>query len=151
MVDMEAMTMKGCSASSQFPTLLEPHHQIALCHIQDTCRVEALPFCRGAVGVFYSPSQLGKREPVPLYDIYIERNNSIQIFLFIIVHICISPGNIGNVEYSFIAITHMSTLNLIGNTWQSSISGTNRIVQLFTKDCFYWFFELIKLCANQLH
>ena len=34
-------------------------HQIVYCHIQDTHGVEVLPLCRGAIGVFYSPSRLG--------------------------------------------------------------------------------------------
>ena len=36
-VELGAMAMKGYSAFPKAPALLEPHHQIVLCHIQDTC------------------------------------------------------------------------------------------------------------------
>ena len=35
-VDLGAMAMKGYSKFPKAPALLEPHHQIVLCHIQDT-------------------------------------------------------------------------------------------------------------------
>ena len=35
-VDLAAMAMKGCSIFPKAPALLEPHHQIVSCHIQDT-------------------------------------------------------------------------------------------------------------------
>ena len=35
-VDLGVMAMKGYSAFPKAPVLLEPHHQIVLCHIQDT-------------------------------------------------------------------------------------------------------------------
>ena len=35
-VDLGAMAMKGLSAFPKAPASLEPHHQIVLCHIQDT-------------------------------------------------------------------------------------------------------------------
>ena len=35
-VELGAMAMKGYSAFPNAPALLEPHHQIVLCHIQDT-------------------------------------------------------------------------------------------------------------------
>ena len=35
-VDLGAMAMKGYSAFPKAPALLEPHHQIVQCHIQDT-------------------------------------------------------------------------------------------------------------------
>ena len=38
------------------PSLLEPHHQIVTCHIQDASWRWVLPFGRDAVGVFYIPS-----------------------------------------------------------------------------------------------
>ena len=57
-VDLRAMAMKGCSAFPKSPASQEPHHQIVLCHIQDT-RYGVLPLCRGSDGVFYSPTQLG--------------------------------------------------------------------------------------------
>ena len=53
------MAKKGYSALPKAPELLEPHHQIVLCHIQDI-HGSVLPLCRGAVSVFYSPSRLGK-------------------------------------------------------------------------------------------
>ena len=53
------MLMKGYSAFPKAPALLEPHHQIVLCYIQDTrLGGGVLPLCRGAVSVFYSPSRL---------------------------------------------------------------------------------------------
>ena len=52
------MAMKGYPAFPKVPASLEPHHQIVQCHIQDTRWGGVLPLCRGAVGVFYSPSQL---------------------------------------------------------------------------------------------
>ena len=51
--------MKGFAAFSKTSVLLEPHHQIVYCHIQDTRCGGVLPCIREAVGVFYSPSQLG--------------------------------------------------------------------------------------------
>ena len=42
-VDLGTMAMKGYSAFPKAPALLEPHHQIVLCHI----------LCKGAVGIFY--------------------------------------------------------------------------------------------------
>ena len=35
-VDLEAMTMTGYSAFPKTPALLEPHHEIVSCDIQDT-------------------------------------------------------------------------------------------------------------------
>ena len=35
-MDLGAMAMKGYSVFPKAPALLEPHHQIAYCHIQDT-------------------------------------------------------------------------------------------------------------------
>ena len=58
-LDLGAMAMKGYSAFPKAPALLEPHHQIVYCHIQDTRLGGVLPLCREAVGVFYSPSRLG--------------------------------------------------------------------------------------------
>ena len=55
-----AIAMKGCSAFSKAPESLEPHHQIVLCYIRTLVGVRVLLMCRGAVGGFYSPSQLGK-------------------------------------------------------------------------------------------
>ena len=51
--------MKRYFASPEAPALLEPHHQIVSCHIQDIRWRKILPLCRGAVGVFYSHSRLG--------------------------------------------------------------------------------------------
>ena len=57
--DLRAISMKEYSAFPKAPALLEPQHQIVLCHIQDTCWEGVLPLCGDAVGVFYSPSRLG--------------------------------------------------------------------------------------------
>ena len=55
------MAMKRCSVFLKAPVLLEPHHQIVSCQIQDThWWGGGLPLCKEAVSVFYSPSQLGK-------------------------------------------------------------------------------------------
>ena len=59
-IDLGAMTMKEYSVFPKAPTLVQPHHQIVLCHSQDTRWVEVLPLCREAVGVLYSPSRLGQ-------------------------------------------------------------------------------------------
>ena len=54
-VNLGAMAMKGYTAFPKAPAILEPHHEIVLCHIQDACCGGALlPLCREAVGVFYS-------------------------------------------------------------------------------------------------
>ena len=49
--------MKGFST---FPKAqgFEPHHQIVLCHIQDTCCGWVLPLSRDAIGAYYSPRRL---------------------------------------------------------------------------------------------
>ena len=52
------MGMEGYSTFSKAFTLLEPHHQIVLCHIHDT-HCGHLPFCRDAVSVFCRSSRLG--------------------------------------------------------------------------------------------
>ena len=65
------MAMKGYSAFPKAPALAEPHHQIILCHIQDTrcggVGGGVLPLYREAVGVFYSPSQQSN----PYIDVWI--------------------------------------------------------------------------------
>ena len=55
------MEMKVFSALPKASTLLDPHHQIVLCHILNTHRGGGgvLRLCRYAVGVFYRPSRLG--------------------------------------------------------------------------------------------
>ena len=80
-VDLGAVTIKGYSAFPKDPALLEPRHQIVQCHIQDT-RWGFLPLCRGAVGVFYSPSRLGNtmfRKKKPAQD---KKDVLAQIFLW---------------------------------------------------------------------
>ena len=52
------MAIKIYSAFPKAPALPEPHHQIILCHIQDTHWGKSYPFCSDAVDVFYSPSRL---------------------------------------------------------------------------------------------
>ena len=59
-VDLEAMAMKGYSTFLKAPALLESHHPIVQCHIQDTRWEVVLLLCRDAVGVFYNPIWLGK-------------------------------------------------------------------------------------------
>ena len=53
------MAMKGYSAFPKAPALLEPHYKIVFCHIHET-RWGVVPLCRGAFGIFYRPSRLGK-------------------------------------------------------------------------------------------
>ena len=59
-VDLGAMAIKGYSAFPKASILLKPHHQIVLCHKQDTLLQGILAHCREAVGVFYSLTRLGK-------------------------------------------------------------------------------------------
>ena len=61
-VDLGAMVMKEYSAFPKVPSLPEPHSQIVHWHIPDPrlSNDGVLLFCREAVGVFYSPSRLGK-------------------------------------------------------------------------------------------
>ena len=54
--------MKEYSAYLKAPALLEPHHRIILCHIQDTCLGWGLTLCRGAIGVFFSPNMTALKE-----------------------------------------------------------------------------------------
>ena len=61
-VDLGAMAMKGCSTFPKSPASLEPHHQIFLVSYPGHSFGGVLPLCRGAVSVFYSPSQLGKEK-----------------------------------------------------------------------------------------
>ena len=58
-VDQGVMAMKGYFTFPKAPALLEPHHQIVQCHIQDTRWGGVFPLCKEAVSVFYSPSRLG--------------------------------------------------------------------------------------------
>ena len=51
-VDLGAMAMKGYFAFPIAPALLEPQ----------IFSVITVQFCRGAVGVFYSPNQLGNTQ-----------------------------------------------------------------------------------------
>ena len=75
------MAMKGYSAFPKAPALLEPHHQIVYCHIQDTRWGGGLPLCREAVSVFYSPSRLGKYE-VELSGSFDDATSVVEDFLF---------------------------------------------------------------------
>ena len=71
-VDLGSMGMKEYSAFAKALALLELHHYIVLCHILDTqWRGVVLLLCREAVGVFYSPSRLGKHR-----DRYNDENNN---------------------------------------------------------------------------
>ena len=74
-VDLRVIAMKRYSAFPKAPALLEPHHQVVQCHIQDT-RLGILPLCRGAVSVFYSPSRLGNSK--------IRWTASIYIYIYIV-------------------------------------------------------------------
>ena len=58
-VDLGAMAIKLYSAFPKAPAVLESNHEIVKCHIHNThLGNEVLPFCKGAVSIFYSPSQL---------------------------------------------------------------------------------------------
>ena len=59
--DLGAMAIKTYSAFPKVPALLEPHHQVVQCHIQDILGGGVLPLCRDAVSVFNSSSRLGHR------------------------------------------------------------------------------------------
>ena len=54
------MTMKAYYSFPKGPSLLETHHQIVQCHIQDSYWWRVLTLCRGAVGVSYIPSRRRK-------------------------------------------------------------------------------------------
>ena len=56
------MAMKGYSTFPKSPALLGPYHQILYHLISRTLIGGVLLLCREPVGVFYSPSQLGKEE-----------------------------------------------------------------------------------------
>ena len=58
------MAMKGYITFPKVPALLEPHHQIVLCH---NSFWGFLPLCREAASVFYSPSRLGKLDSGSVY------------------------------------------------------------------------------------
>ena len=83
-VDLGAMAMKKCSA---FPNCLVSY--------QGTRWGNVLPLCREAVGVFYSPSRLGRQ-----YD------DEVPVMVELL----------GNAEHLFIAIVPRSTLVLSGST-----------------------------------
>ena len=53
------MAMQIYAAFRKASASLEPHYQIVYFHFQDPRRIGALPLCRGAVGLFYSPCWLG--------------------------------------------------------------------------------------------
>ena len=81
--DLGAMAMKRCSA---FPKL--QHYWSLTIRLFSVIsghslgRGGVLPFCRGAVGVFYSPSWLGKQlELVWSYDIHIAKYKKITKLL----------------------------------------------------------------------
>ena len=58
-VDLGAMAIKGYSAFPKAQALLEPHHQIVYCQIQDIRYGEGvLPLCKETVGVFIVQPQL---------------------------------------------------------------------------------------------
>ena len=59
-VDVGAMAMKGCTVFPKPPALLGPH-QTFVSYPGHSLVGGVLPLCREAVGVFYSPSRLGKR------------------------------------------------------------------------------------------
>ena len=58
-VYLRVIAMKRYSAFPIAPALLEPYHQIDLCHIQDT-RWGVLPLYRGAVVVSTAPADKAK-------------------------------------------------------------------------------------------
>ena len=55
-VDLGVMTMKGYSVFRKVPALLEPHHQIVLCHIR-TLGGGVISLCRGVVVYFTAPAK----------------------------------------------------------------------------------------------
>ena len=69
-VDLGAMAIKGYFAFPNAPVLLELHHQMFSVISRILIGGGVLPLCRGAVSVFYSPSQLGKKRILLMY-IYI--------------------------------------------------------------------------------
>ena len=83
-VDLEAMALKEYSAFPKAPTLLKPHYQIA-CVMSRTLIGGVLPLCKDAVGVFYSPSQLGLCVYIYIYIYLLDKSNSSFVSL-IFVH-----------------------------------------------------------------
>ena len=59
-VDLGAMEIMGHTAFPKAPAFLETHHQIVYGHNRTLVSRGVLPHCGGTVGVFYSPSRLGK-------------------------------------------------------------------------------------------
>ena len=57
-VDLVAMAMKGYSVFPKAPALLELHHQIVSCHIQDTRWRSFTHLRRSSRCIFYRPSRL---------------------------------------------------------------------------------------------
>ena len=80
--NLEAMAIRRYFAFLKAPALQELHHQNVYCLIQDTC-CGVLPFCKGAVGVFYSPSRLG---------------NPIREHFFNIIYLCVVGYNMNSIN-----------------------------------------------------
>ena len=70
-VDVGAMAMKSGSVFPKPPAFLKPHHQIVLCHIQDTHWGGVLPLCRGAVQP-HLQCKLNLNKTLTLYAIWTE-------------------------------------------------------------------------------
>ena len=60
-----AITRKGYSTFPKAPASLEPHPQVVECHISRTLVRRAIPLCREAISVFYSPCRLGNKKSWP--------------------------------------------------------------------------------------
>ena len=62
-VGLGVIVMKGCSAFSKPPALLEPLYQIVQCHIQDTLWRGNLSIYRDRVGIL-------QPQPIGLFDFW---------------------------------------------------------------------------------
>ena len=60
-VDLGVIALKGYSAFPKAPVLLEPHHQIVYCHIQDTRWGSLTPLLRSSLCIL---------QPQPTGQIY---------------------------------------------------------------------------------
>ena len=88
-VDLGTMAMKGYSAFPKAPALLEPHHQIVECHIQDTAEVQSVYSTAPAPADWANIYMC-----VPIY-IYIYIYKCVYIYIcvcmciYIYIHICV--------------------------------------------------------------
>ena len=131
--DMGAMSITGYSEFPKASALLEPYHQIVLCHIQDTRWEGVLPLCRRAVGVFYNPSRLGKHG-VSIQTTTILRSRDIlavyqNITKFLLTMVSCYFCNFYHIVFSF-HIRIFQTAFVLKITFFSFTNGDNEIMKV---------------------